>query len=95
MIVRQVSFQVPIGRQAEFVSFWKGEYREAMSRQPGFVSARLLKIAGADEDLQMTLEFESEERAADWRASPDHQRLGPRLKEYAPALTVRVLVPLA
>ena len=95
MIVRQVSLRVSIDRQVEFLSFWKNEYREAMSRQPGFVSARLLKSTEADEDLQMTLEFESEERAADWRASPDHKRLSPRLKEFAPTPTVKVLVPLA
>lgn len=95
MIVRQVSLKVPVDRQAEFASFWKDEYREAMSRQPGFVSARLLKSAESDEDLQITLEFASEEHAAAWRASPEHQRLGPRLKEYAPVLTVKVLFPLA
>jgi heme-degrading monooxygenase HmoA len=95
MIVRQVSFKVSIDRQVEFVSFWKNEYREAMSRQPGFIAARLLKSTESDDDLQMTLEFASEEHAADWRASPEHKRLGPRLKEYAPALTVKVLVPVA
>jgi heme-degrading monooxygenase HmoA len=95
MIVRQVSFKVSIDRQAEFLSFWKSEYREAMSRQPGFVSARLLKSTDSDDDLQMTLEFASEEEAAAWRASPDHKRLSPRLKEYAPALAVKALIPLA
>jgi heme-degrading monooxygenase HmoA len=95
MIVRQVSFKVSIEKQAEFLSFWRDEYREAMSRQPGFVAARLLKATDSDDDLQITLEFASEEQAAAWRASPEHKRLGPKLKEYAPALTVKALVPLA
>ncbi len=95
MIVRQVSLRVSIDRQVEFLSFWKNEYREAMSRQPGFVAARLLKSTGSDDELQLMLEFETEEQAAGWRASPEHKRLSPRLKEFAPALTVKVLVPLA
>jgi heme-degrading monooxygenase HmoA len=95
MIVRQVSFKVSIERQVEFLSFWKNEYREAMSRQPGFVAARLLKSTGSDDDLQIMLEFSTEEQAAEWRASPEHKRLGPRLKEFAPVLTVKALVPVA
>ncbi len=94
MIVREVSLQVAIDRQAEFVSFWKNEYREAMSRQPGFLAARLLKSTGSEDELQMMLEFATEEQAAQWRASPEHKRLGPRLKEFAPVLTVKVLVPV-
>ena len=94
MIVREVSLHVPIDRQAEFVSFWKDEYREAMSRQPGFLAARLLKSTDSEDELQMMLEFATEEHAAGWRASPEHKRLGPRLKELAPVLTVKVLVPV-
>jgi len=95
MIVRQVSLQVPVERQGEFVTFFKEEYRVAMSRQKGFVAARLLRSTDSTEELQMTLEFESEEHATRWRASPDHVRLSPRLKGYSPSLTVRVLTPLA
>ena len=95
MIVRQVSLRVSIDRQVEFLSFWKNEYREAMSRQPGFVAARLLKSTESDDVLQLMLEFETEELAAGWRASAEHKRLSPRLKEFAPTLTVKVLMPLA
>ncbi len=94
MIVREVTLQVAPGRQADFVAFWRDEYRAAMSRQGGFLAARLLRSAESPEELQMVLEFAGEEQAAAWRASPDHARLGPRLKEYSAKLTVKVFAPL-
>ena len=95
MIIRQVTLKVSPDRQAELVTFFRDEYRPAMSRQPGFLAARLLKVAGADDELQIELEFEGEEQAAAWRASPDHVRLSPRLKSFTPSLAVKVLSPLA
>ena len=95
MIVREVSLKVAPEQQAEFASFWTQEYRQAMSTMPGFLSARLLKHADSKEELQMILEFRSEEAAAAWRASPEHGRLGPMLKAFSPTVSVRVLTPLA
>jgi antibiotic biosynthesis monooxygenase (ABM) superfamily enzyme len=95
VIVRQVTLKVQLDQQPELVSFWRDEYRAAMSRQPGFLDARLLKVAGVDDELQMELEFAGEEEAAAWRASPNHARLGPRLKAYSPVLALKVLSPLA
>jgi heme-degrading monooxygenase HmoA len=95
VIVRQVTLKVPVDRQGEFTTFWRTEYREAMSRQPGVVGARLFKAADAGDELQMMLEFASEEQAAAWRATPDHARLGPRLKAYSPVRALKVLLPLA
>jgi antibiotic biosynthesis monooxygenase (ABM) superfamily enzyme len=94
MIVRQVTLKIEPRLQAEFVSFWKNEYRAAMSRQPGFLAARLLKVAGTDDELQLELEFDGERQASAWRASPEHARLSPRLKSYSPVLTPKVLSPL-
>jgi heme-degrading monooxygenase HmoA len=94
MIVREVSLKVPTERQTEFASFWAREYRQAMSKMPGFLEARLLKHLDSDEELQLLLEFRSEEDAAAWRASPEHGRLGPKLKAFSPITSVRVLKPL-
>jgi len=66
-----------------------------MARQPGFVGARLFKVAEANDELQMMLEFKSEGEASAWRASADHARLSPRLKSFSPLLTLKVLSPLA
>jgi heme-degrading monooxygenase HmoA len=95
VIVRQVTLKVPVDRQQEFTAFWRTEYREAMSRQPGFVGARLFKAADSADELQIMLEFASEEQAAAWRASPDHARLGPQLTAFSPVLALKVLSPLA
>jgi antibiotic biosynthesis monooxygenase (ABM) superfamily enzyme len=95
VIVRQVTLKVPLDRQAELAAFFRDEYRAAMSRQPGFLAARLLKVSGVDDELQIELEFAGEEQAAAWRASPDHVRLSPRLKAFSPVLALKVLSPLA
>ena len=95
MIVRQVTLEVPPDRQPELVAFFRDEYRVAMSRQPGFVAARLLKVAGAATEIQLELEFEGEAQAAAWRASPAHAQLGPRLKSFSPGLALKVFSPLA
>ncbi len=95
MIVRQVTLKVPLDRQAELAAFFRDEYRAAMSRQPGFQAARLLKVAGADDELQLELEFAGEEAAAAWRASPEHAQLSPRLKAFSPVLALKVLSPVA
>ncbi len=95
MVVRQVTLGVPAGRQEELAAFFREEYRPAMSRQAGFLAARLLKVAGTAEEVQLELEFASEEQAAAWRASPEHARLGPRLKAFSPVLALKVLAPVA
>lgn len=95
MIVRQVTLKVAPERRAELVRFFADEYRAAMSRQPGFLAARLLQVAGGEDELQMELEFAGEEEAAAWRASPAHAQLGPLLKGFSPVLALKVLSPLA
>jgi len=94
VIIREVSLKVASAKQAEFSSFWSNEYRRAMSAMPGFAGARLLKQVDSDEEIQMFLEFRSEEEAAAWRASPEHARLSPNLKTFSPTVSVKVLVPV-
>ncbi len=95
MIVRQVTLEVPASRQAELAAFFRDEYRPALSRQAGFLAARLLKVTGAENEVQLELEFATEEQAAAWRASPEHVQLGPRLKAFSPVLALKVLAPVA
>jgi hypothetical protein len=95
VIVRQVTLKVPLERQPELLSFFRDEYRAAMSRQPGFLGARLLKVEGVDDELQIELEFAGEEEAKAWRATADHARLSPRLKAFSPVLVLKVLSPPA
>lgn len=94
MIVRQVSLKVRDGQGGAFERFWASEYRKAMSTKHGFLDARLLKYADAEDEYQMLLEFATEEDSAAWRASPEHTSLSPRLKAFAPATALRVLSPV-
>jgi heme-degrading monooxygenase HmoA len=94
MIVRQVSFSIAPGSSREsFEFFWNKEYRIAMARQPGFVSARLFRFADEPYAYQMQLEFESEEASAAWRASADHENLKLRFKTFVPTSLLKVLTP--
>lgn len=95
MIIRQVSLKVPAERKMDFERFWSAEYRSAMSTMKGFIGARLLAYADSEGEYQMLLEFASEEDSAAWRASPEHAALGPKLKEYAPSTSLKVLTPVA
>lgn len=80
MIERHVTFHVVAGKERDFETLFKNEYRVAMSRQPGFVSVSLLKEQGKEAIYQMVIRFQSLETAAAWRDSEDHKALSPKIK---------------
>lgn len=80
MIERHVTFQVIAGKEKDFETLFKNEYRVAMSKQPGFVSVSLLKEHEKEGIYQMVIRFESLETAAAWRESEDHKALSPKIK---------------
>ena len=94
MIIRQISFQLAAENREAFESFWSSKYREAMSQQPGFIAARLLRTDSESDEHQIEIEFESEETASAWRASSDHENLKPRFKYFVPASSLKVLTPV-
>ena len=79
-IERHVTFHVLPEEVEEFEKFFEQEYRPAMENTNGFVKAELLKDTENPQDLKMVLRFESNDAAADWRASESHAALKPRLK---------------
>lgn len=79
-IERHVTFHVLPGKEAEFENFFESDYRPAMKQVNGFIKAELLKDTDNPQDLQMVLRFESDQAAANWRASDSHAALKPRLK---------------
>lgn len=79
-IERHVTFHVMPEKTGEFAEFFSDIYRPAMAQMSGFIKAELLKDNENPQDLQMVLRFESEEAAADWRASEQHAALKPKLK---------------
>lgn len=79
-IERHVTFHILPGKVSEFEEFFADDYRPAMAQTSGFIKAELLKDSDNPQDLQMVLRFESDEAAADWRASELHAALKPKLK---------------
>jgi heme-degrading monooxygenase HmoA len=94
MVMRQVTFRLDGALRGKFEAFWKEEYLPAMSRQQGFLEARLMQDAVDQGEYQMLIEFASEESSAAWRASIDHNRLKPLFKGFIPVSSLRVLKPL-
>jgi heme-degrading monooxygenase HmoA len=80
MIERHVTFHVLPGKEDEFARFFVEEYRPAMERTVGFIQASLLKDTEQEQDLMLTLRFDSLDAAAAWRASSLHRELKPHLK---------------
>jgi heme-degrading monooxygenase HmoA len=81
MIERQVHFDVHPERSSDFEEFFKNEYRPAMARSAGFISVDLLVNPGEPGHYQMAIRFTDQLSSDAWRASDDHKRLAPRLKE--------------
>jgi antibiotic biosynthesis monooxygenase (ABM) superfamily enzyme len=90
MIERHVTFNVIPGKEENFETLFKEEYRVAMSKQPGFVSVTLLKEHEKEAVYQMAIRFQSLETAAAWRDSADHKALSPKIKALYKESTVQV-----
>ena len=67
MIDRHVTFDVAPGKEAEFETFVKDQYRPAMSTVPGFFKLDLLREIEAPIHYKMVIGFETQEAAKDWR----------------------------
>ena len=95
MIERHVTFNVIPGKEKEFEALFKGAYRVAMSKQPGFVSVMLLKEQEKEAVYRMVIRFQSLETAAAWRDSADHKALSPKIKALYKESTVQVYKVIA
>jgi antibiotic biosynthesis monooxygenase (ABM) superfamily enzyme len=95
MIERHVTFQVIPGKEKDFENLFKNEYGIAMSKQPGFVSVKLLKEYEKQAVYQMAIRFQSLETAAAWRDSADHKALSPKIKALYTESSVQVYEVIA
>ena len=95
MIERHVTFNVIPGKEKEFTTFFKETYSIAMSKQPGFISATLLKEHEKEAVYQMVIRFQTLETAAAWRDSEDHKALAPRIKALYKESTIQVYEVIA
>ena len=90
MIERHVSFEVHMGRTAEFERLFKEDYRPAMSAMPGFVKVELIREQEPPTCYLMVIRFETAEDTAAWRSSKEHEALKPRLKALHGERSLRV-----
>jgi heme-degrading monooxygenase HmoA len=95
VIERHVTFHVLAEKTEDFERFFIDKYRPAMASTPGFIKAELLKSTENPQDMQMVLRFESDEAAANWRASQSHADLKPGLKSLYEGSEVKVFELLA
>lgn len=80
-------FLVDSDREAEFVAAWRDQWLPRVSRAPGFIEGRLLKLRRAnvgDPPTQLNYRliqvFESEELRHRWSEAPEHAGAWPPLE---------------
>jgi len=83
-----VDLDVDPARENELRQNFRNIFRPAISRQPGFVSVRLLKLRGAvvgeppgDFNYRLVISFQSEQQRQAWVKSEDHQKAWPAIEK--------------
>gem|GEM_PF-917991 len=83
-----VDLDVDPTREAELRAAFRQVFRPAISKQPGFLEVRLLKVRGAvagepprDANYRLLIAFDSEQRRQAWVAGEDHQRAWPAIEK--------------
>lgn len=68
-------------KEKEMLSVWHNTFKQAISKQPGFVSVSLLKLrkenqgkAPAGASYRLTISFQTEEQRLTWVATDLHQK---------------------
>ena len=82
-----VDLKVDPERENEMVDNYRKIFRPTISKQPGFVDVRLLKLretlAGkgvSDSRFRLLISFNSEEERLQWIATDEHQRAWPSIE---------------
>lgn len=94
MIQFQLLFKVSDAKKQEFERTFVEVFQPALSRQQGFVSAKLLRLfspavqqeiqaAPSPHNYQVNFFFESEQARRQWATSPDHDVAWPKISALA------------
>ncbi len=82
-----VDLDVDPAKEKQLVANFRKVFRPVISKQPGFVSVRLLKLrqaltgaAPANAPYRLVISFQSEEQRQTWVASKDHQQAWPSIE---------------
>lgn len=87
-ILLEVDLSVDPAREKELVSNFRRIFRPAISKQPGFVSVRLMKLrqavagsAPAGLTHRLLIAFQTEEQRLKWVATDEHQKVWPSIEK--------------
>jgi heme-degrading monooxygenase HmoA len=73
--------KVDPAKEKELVDTFHQVFQPTISRQPGFVSVKLLKQRAAALAYRLAISFQTEEERLTWVASDDHQRVWPQMEK--------------
>ncbi|HSB16737.1 MAG TPA: antibiotic biosynthesis monooxygenase [Bryobacteraceae bacterium] len=81
-----VDLDVDSAKEKKLVENFRNVFRPAISRQPGFVDVKLLRLRKALSGptplpYRLLISFQTEEQRQAWVATTDHQRAWPAIEE--------------
>ena len=82
MIQLEVKLELKTGKEKEFLDIFKTQFVPAISRQPGFIRASLLKQSENKSQYQIEIVFESEEKRLTWVNTEEHEKVWPKLANF-------------
>src|SRR5215471_4857754 len=82
-----VDLDVDPAKEKDLLATYRGHFRPAISKQPGFVDVKLLKLvstlagnAPANTSYRLLLSFQTEDQRKAWVATPTHQKVWPMME---------------
>ena len=82
-----VDLDVDPARESALIANFRNTFRPAISKQPGFIEVKLLKLRSAIAGLEppntnyrLIISFETESQRLAWVATEEHQRAWPTIK---------------
>jgi len=82
MFILHVNVSVKQGMTDALKSTYRGVFSPAISRQPGFSEAKLLRAKSSDaHSHRLVIEFKSEEEQKKWVATDLHQQVWPQMEQ--------------
>lgn len=82
-----VELEVDPAKEAELVKNFKTIFKPTISKQPGFVDVKLLKLRSTPKgdapksNWRLLISFQTEEQRLKWVAADDHQRAWPTIEK--------------
>ena len=83
----QLDLEVDPAKEKELLTNYRNTFRPAISKQPGFVDVKLMKLraemagkAPANCTYRLLLSFQTEDQRKAWVATPLHQKVWPTIE---------------